>query len=135
MNKEKDKNKKDWQKFGLMIGITLFIVGIYLLHYGRGLKVLPYLIAIGAIFIVMALLFPKTLSPIYNLWMRLSGVLNQVFTKIILVLTFYLLFMPISFLLKVFKKDLLDQKIGKEAKSYWQKVEKISDKLRYEKQF
>lgn len=135
MDKAKFENRKEWQKFGLTMASIQIVWGVYLTFYGRDSKIHLYLISIGILLILVSLAAPKILRPIYRFWMTLSFALGEIFTKIILIFTFYFLFTPLGLVFRIFKKDLLDQKIDKGTQSYWKKYEKITDKSRYENQF
>jgi len=73
---------------------------------------------------------------LYNFWMKIVFVLSWVNTRVLLFLIFYLILTPTGLILKLLRKDLLEQGISKADKSYW----KIKDKnefeaASYEKQF
>lgn len=56
--------------------------------------------------------------------------------RLILIITYYLLLTPIGLLAKLFKKDFLNLKIEREARSYWIKKDQlIQGKERYERTF
>jgi hypothetical protein len=76
------------------------------------------------------------LKSLYNFWMKIALVLSWVNTRVLLFLIFYLILTPTGLILKLLRKDLLEQGIDKAEKSYW----KIKDKNEfgvayYEKQF
>lgn len=73
---------------------------------------------------------------LYKFWMKIVFVLSWVNTRVLLFLIFYLILTPTGLILKLLRKDLLEQRISKTEKSYW----KIKDKnefgaASYEKQF
>lgn len=61
---------------------------------------------------------------LYNFWMKIVLVLSWVNTRVLLFMIFYLILTPTGLILKLLRKDLLEQKISKTEKSYW----KIKDK-------
>jgi len=68
--------------------------------------------------------------------MKFAHALGWVNTRIILTLFFFIIFTPITLLLRLFTRDHLGLKINKDIDSYWTKIEhKEFDKLQYEKQF
>ena len=65
------------------------------------------------------LLFPPVYRKIYRGWNWLARKIGQFNSYIILTLIFYLIVTPISLLLRLLGKDLLDRKIDSRATSYW----------------
>ncbi|MEQ1723953.1 MAG: hypothetical protein ABL930_12315, partial [Pseudobdellovibrio sp.] len=55
--------------------------------------------------------------------------LNKIVSPIILFVLFFLVFLPIGLLLKIFRKDILSLKINKEQQSYWIKSETSSTNM------
>ena len=51
--------------------------------------------------------------------MKFAHILGVVNTRIILFLVFILTVVPISLLLRLFRKDILDKNLQKEAVTYW----------------
>lgn len=71
------------------------------------------------VFFIIAKLKPNLLFIFYKQWIRLGDFLGSIISKIILAVMFYGLFTPISFILKVLNKDLLNKNIDASNKSYW----------------
>jgi uncharacterized protein involved in cysteine biosynthesis len=68
--------------------------------------------------------------------MKLAYVLSWVNTRLLLFLIFYFVFTPIGCILKLLRKDLLEEGISKEGKSYWRKKDKHEFGVAsYERQF
>jgi hypothetical protein len=79
---------------------------------------------------------PKTLKPLQKAWMASALVIGFVMSRLILGILFYLVMTPIGLLMKLFGKDLLDERLEKEKASYW--IERGKDAIAaesYEKQF
>ena len=73
---------------------------------------------------------------IYGYWMVLARILSWINTRVILIILYFLVFTPIGFIMKLFKKDVLEIKIQKEIKSYWKKIESEELNLQnYQRQF
>ena len=86
-------------------------------------------------FLGFGLFFPYALKPFYKVWMAFALLLGLIMTRFILTLTFFLIITPMGFVLRKLGKDLLDEKINKDATTYWRKHEPISNKSRYLKQY
>ncbi len=128
------ESEKDLRKFGLTVGIVLLAVAIFLVV--RGSHNWTIWAAIGLILVLLALSAPSVLKPLNKVWMTLSVLLGWVMTRVILVLLFYVALTPTALMAKLFRKDVLERKIDRSAKSYWQKREpRNADRQSYERQF
>jgi hypothetical protein len=91
---------------------------------------------IAATLFLLGLVLPILLRPIYWLWMKLAVALAWFNTRLVMFLVFYLVFTPVGIILRVFGKDLIKQKWGKRAESYWiRRPDTDFDVSRYEKQY
>ena len=134
MNKSKFENKKEWQKFGIGLGIVLLIIGTIQFILNKELYFYFYGMAI-LIFLSVAFV-PVFLKPIFILFSYIGFKINWVTTRVTLNLFFFLVFIPIGFFLKLVNKNPLDLKINKAENSYWlkRKVTKFK-KSDFESQF
>jgi membrane-bound ClpP family serine protease len=89
-----------------------------------------WLLAIGIIFIAVALFLPSQLKHLNIVWMKFGLLLHKIISPLILIILFYLVFTPIAILLRIFKKDVLSLKIYKNKNSYWIKSEQIKNNMR-----
>ena len=105
------------RKFGLLFGAIGIAVTIYLAWTGN--QYWPWAIGFAGFFVLSGLFAPGVLRPVYVAWMRLAFVLGWINTRILLSLFFYLVMTPIGLLLRMMGKDLLDERIDREAHSYW----------------
>ena len=132
--KEIKSDKKELRKFGLTIGIAFLVIGAALLYSGKPSS--PYFIGLGAVNCSIGLLYPPLLKPFHKFWMGLSVVLGFIMTRIILVLLFYFVFMPIRFTARIFGKIFIDLNFKADADSYWNKREtKMYESIDTERQF
>lgn len=91
----------------------------------------------GALVLVTITLcrFPL-LKRVYDLWMIVARFIGHVFLNIILILVFYLIFTPIGFFMRLFKKDFLELTIEADKDSYWNKRDQEPfDPQKYTMQF
>lgn len=105
------------RSFGLVFAGVFALLGLYNgWHAGR---VWPWLMAIAAAFLVIALTRASLLAPLNKLWTRFGLLLASVVNPIVLGLLFFAVFTPIGLLAKLFGKDFLRLKRKPEAASYW----------------
>lgn len=127
-------DKKSLKKFGITMCIAfLVITGIIIIRHRH--NIVPT-VAISTAFLLLALIQPLWLKPVYIIWMKFAFVLAWVNTRLILFIMFYLIFTPIGLVLRLFGVDLLDKRIEKGKVTYWIKKEKKEfNPLDYERQF
>jgi hypothetical protein len=128
------ESEKDLRKFGLTVGFVLVIISAALFYFEKSSAV--YFAIIGAMLILIAVIYPKILKPLNKIWMSLAILLGYVMSRIILTILFYLVLTPIGLLAKLFGKKFLDLKYDNSAETYWEKRQiKEKNKLDYERQF
>lgn len=125
---------QDLRNFGLVIGGTLIIISLWqLTHFSSSWL---WFLAPGILIVFLGFFASFLLKPFQIAWMTLAVLMGWFMTKIILLLTFFLVFVTISFLAKIFKKKLLDLEINSNQRSYWTKRQEFeSPNINLEKQF
>lgn len=124
--------KKDLRSFGIILGLFLCLIAFLLMrkHHDN-----PLILIIGAVSILLGLFSPSLLKYVYKIWMGIALTLGWIMSRIIVTLLFLTLFSLLSVLLKVFKKDLLEQKINRRKTSYWKKRVESKPLESYKKQY
>lgn len=69
----------------------------------------------------------------YKTWIKFGDFTSEIIAKIIIAILFYVVFTPVSIILKLLNKDLLNKKIDKNAKTYW--IERNIQPLSLKNQF
>ncbi len=127
-------DKKNLRNFGLTMGIAFLIIGLLIASRHRYNPAPAY--AISALFLIVGLIIPGLLKPLYIAWMRLAFILSWINTRLLLLIIFYLIFTPIGLVMRICGRDLLDRKIDKCKESYWRKKEERGFRQEnYERQF
>ncbi len=117
-------NREDLKKFGLTLSslILLFYYGVFWFLLDRvEFNYIPLYMVLGLV--VVSLILPRTLKPLYIFWMILGGVLGFFNTQIILGFVFFFIFTPISLLNRLFGKSYLDFRYKANVDSYFIKNE------------
>ena len=111
-------DKSELRKFGYITGgIAAVLFGIVLPWlFGHGYPMWPWIIA--GILWVWATIAPSTLMPVYKGWMAIGHVLGWINTRIILGIIFYLMFLPVGMVMRLFGKDPMARKIDNSISSY-----------------
>ena len=126
--------KKELREFGVTIGAVLIALGGIAIWRGKGAAI--YFVSFGTVFVVLGLYFPAVLKPLQKVWMSAAAVIGFFMSRFILGIIFYLVITPISMIMKMTGKDILDERIDQTKISYWsQRSETDKTKESYEKQF
>ena len=111
------KSQSSNRSFGLLFFIVFIVVGLWPVIKGEAANI--YLILISLFFLILGLINSKILSPFNKAWIKFGEILGSVIAPIIMALVFFVFLTPISFLVRVFGKDLLGIKFNKKKTSYW----------------
>lgn len=105
------------KSFGVFFSFVFIVLAIVPLFFQHPFRL--WALALGLIFLLLAFLIPAALRWPNFYWTQLGLFLNRVFSPIALLVLFFIVFFPVGFFLKIFKKDVLNLKINKLQKSYW----------------
>lgn len=105
------------RSFGFVFAAVFLIIAIWPLWHGAGLR--WWSVGVAAAFAVVAVAVPRVLAVPNRLWMKFGLLLGKIVSPIALGILFYLVFMPIGALMRVFGKDPLKLKRDAAATSYW----------------
>jgi hypothetical protein len=108
--------KQQLRSFGLIVGAGFAIIGLFPLVFGRGIR--TWALIVAAILVGAGLVLPAVLRPLFRVWMAIAEVLGWVNTRIILLLVYCLVIVPIGWILRLSGKDLLNLKLDPTAESY-----------------
>ena len=110
------KKKSSNRSFGLLFFVVFFLIGIWPLFKENDYRLWSLIISI--IFLILGLLNSKLLKPLNNLWIKFGEILGKIIAPIIMMIVFFIVLTPLSFIVKLFIKDLLKIKFIKKN-SYW----------------
>ena len=128
-------DKTQIRKFGLALATLLMGVGLWKYYKGQ-MTASHILLLAGALSLISALFFQPVIKPVYILMMKAAHILGWINTRILLAFIYYIVLTPIGLTMRVFGKDILDQKIEPHKTDYWVKREKlVFEKNSYENQY
>ena len=110
---------RELRKFGMLFAAIFAVLATY--FFFRESDAWLWFAGAAVLFSLTGTLAPRILRPIYTGWMKFAFVLGWVNTRLLLGVFFYLIITPIGVVMKLFGKDLLDQKLDRSAKTYWRK--------------
>lgn len=82
-----------------------------------------WLLAIAAVFLLLALVRPAVLRPLNQVWHRFGLLVHRIVTPLVLGLLFFVAVTPTALAMRLLGKDVLRLKFEPEAESYWIKRE------------
>ena len=110
-------NNKNIRLFGLIWSVIFCLYSIYPLFYTNNIKI--WSLIISFLFFIISIFKPKFLKIFYIIWIKFGNLMGFIISGIIMFILYYFLFTPISILLTIAGKDLLNKKIDRNAKTYW----------------
>ena len=105
------------RSFGIVFAVIFSLIAAYPLLYDEPIYL--WAAGIAAAFLVVAILFPKLLTPLNRLWFKFSLLLAMIINPLVMLVIFVVTVVPIGLLLKLFGKDVLGLKLDGAASSYW----------------
>ena len=118
------------RSFGIVFFVVFLIIGLYPLTNQNELRI--WSIIVSLIFLILGLLNSNILNPLNKLWFKFGILLGKIISPLIMSIIFFFVVTPISLIMKMLKKDLLNLKYNDE-KSYW--IEKTDQKSKMKNQF
>lgn len=105
------------KSFGIVFAIVFLIVALYPLLNSEGLRI--WALIVSAVFLLLVFIAPKTLSLPNRLWFKFGMILGSIIAPIVMALVYFITVLPTGLIMRLLGKDLLKQKLDKNAKSYW----------------
>ena len=118
------------RSFGIVFFIVFLLIAFYPLIYNGEIR--EWCVIISLIFLVLALLNSKILTPLNKLWFKFGVFLGKIISPIIMGIIFFLVVTPIGLIMRLLGKDVLNLRYN-DNKSYW--IEKNGPKSKMKNQF
>ena len=115
---KKDKKNK---QFGYLFFFVLSFISIFIFFNSN--KINYILISLSLIFLIITIFKPILFDRISNIWIKFGELLGMFISPLVMALIFFLFLTPLSLIVRIMRKDLLNTKFSKQ-KSYWIKREK-----------
>jgi hypothetical protein len=123
-------NKSSNKNFGIVFFIVFLLIAIYPLTYSGEIRL--WSIIISFIFLILALLKSKILTPLNNLWFKFGIFLGKIVSPLVMGVIFFFVVTPIGIIMKLLGKDVLNLKYNSNE-TYW--IEKKGIKSKMKNQF
>ena len=109
--------KSSPKSFGIVFSFVFLIVSLYPLINSEGIRL--WAVIVSVVFLLLAFVLPNVLSTPNKLWFKFGILLGSIIAPIIMALVYFLTVLPTGLIMRLLGKDLLKQKLDKNAKSYW----------------
>ena len=130
MNNNKNIKIGSNRSFGLVFFAFFLIIAVYPLTTGGNLKYWSIILSLA--FLILGLLKSSILSPLNKLWFKFGLLLGSIISPIVMGIVFFIVITPISLIMKILGKDLLNLNKNKNN-TYW--IEKTGPKSTMKNQF
>ena len=118
------------RSFGIVFFIFFFIISLWPLKNGGNINL--WFFSTSIIFLILGIINSKLLKPLNLIWFKFGLFLGSFISPIVMSIIFFFVVTPISILLKIFNKDILNLKKSKKN-TYW--IEKTGPKSKMKNQF
>ncbi len=115
------KSLSELRKFGLAFGGGLSLLGAALVWRDR--IAAPYVLAGAGLVLLLALAWPRALTPLEWLLARLFRLVTAGLTYVVLVLVFLLVLTPLGFVRRLLGQESLGLSPDPDRESYWVDVD------------
>ena len=110
--KIKEKNLS----FGILFFIVFALIAFW--PFLSGEKIRLWAVLLSFIFLILGVLNSQLLTPLKKIWIKIGIILGKIIAPLVMALIYFIIITPISILIKIFGKDILNMKFDS-SKSYW----------------
>tara|TARA_B100001996_G_C18534177_1_gene544271 strand:- start:55 stop:438 length:384 start_codon:yes stop_codon:yes gene_type:complete len=118
------------KSFGIVFAVFFSVISFWPLLTGSEIRIWSLVIAV--IFLILAAINSKILTPLNSLWFKFGLILGKIISPIVLGIVFFLVVTPTGIIMRLIGKDLLNLKKNN-LKTYW--VEKQNENTSMKNQF
>ena len=105
------------RSFGILFFLVFLLIGLWpLINQGNPRQIF---IIFSLIFLVLGILNSKILTPFNKLWIKFGEILGRVIAPIVMAIIYFIVLTPISLIVRLFGKDLLNLRFIKNKETYW----------------
>ncbi len=105
------------KSFGTVFSIVFLIVALYPLINSENPR--SWALVVSVVFFLLGFIAPRLLTLPNRLWFKFGILLGSIIAPIVMALVYFITVLPTGLIMRLLGKDLLKQKLDKNAKSYW----------------
>ena len=109
--------KPSEKSFGVLFSLVFLIISMYPLIASKYINIWALIVSIGCL--LLAYLAPKVLIFPNKLWFKFGLLLGSIIAPIVMAIIYFITVVPTGIVMRLLGKDLLNQKLDINAKSYW----------------
>ena len=128
----KEHNLPSNKSFGIVFFIFFLILAVFFYVKNSSAILILIFFLFSVFFFISGLLQSKILTPLNKIWFKFGILLGKIISPIIMGIIFFFVVTPISFLMKLLKKDILNLKFNNNT-TYW--IDKTGPKSKMKNQF
>ena len=101
---------REIRSFGLIFSllVVLFFAGLMPWLFNQPMPMWPFVVSTATT--LLALVAPSALRPLHSLFVKLGTLLGFINTRILLFIIFFSLFLPVSIIMWLLRRDILGRK-------------------------
>ena len=101
---------KEIRSFGLIFSLLVVLIFAGLMPWLFNQSIFLWPFVVSTVTALLALLAPSTLRPLHSLFIKLGTLLGFINTRILLFIIFFGLFLPVSIIMWLVRRDILGRK-------------------------
>lgn len=126
--------RSEARSFGLLLAAVFVLLGGVVGWQLASLRVFAVMGGIGGALAALYYAIPPLRVPLFRGWRALTMPLGRVISTTILAAVYFLALTPLAWLLRIFRRDPLRQRLDPSAESYWDAYDPGGDLDRYFRQ-
>ena len=123
---------KQLRQFGLLCLVALPLLGWL---WGGNSTSIGLLVGIAGLIALLAFVQPRCVSPLFVGLMLLAAPIGMVVGELAMLTIYFGIFLPTSLLFRIMRRDALQLRIDREAKTYWQAKSEPKDMSSYYRRY
>lgn len=120
--------KSSEKSFGILFGVILLSIFLWYLLLQNNLKI--WLLVLSILFFTISFFKPILFKPLNNIWIKFGELLGMVIAPVVMAIVYFFILTPISFVVRLFGKDLIGLKFIGSKDTYWIKRKKGLNSMR-----
>ena len=105
------------RSFGIVFFIVFLLVAVYPFFKSGDIRLWSLIVSL--IFLILGLINSNILTPLNKIWFKFGLLLGSIVAPIVMAFVYFVTVLPTGLIMRLLGKDLLKQKLDKNAKSYW----------------
>ena len=111
-------NRAELRRFGVVMAVAFALISC-LRWWIKG-HLPETLFVVAGVFLVLGVILPIALKPVYRAWMAFALALNWVMTRLLLTVAFYGMIAPVGIAYRLIAGDPLKRRWEPSAETYWE---------------